>query len=467
MKVSNIFKCALFILLFSSGVLSAQPLLTDQDLVITMGNSITELGEMPDGYVSIMRKMMRTLYPERTVYFINAGISGHKSTDMNARFRRDVLQYRPKWVIINVGVNDVWHGFMDNHPVGDGPRGVGLALFSDQVTEMVTSAKDKGIKVMLTTATVIKEDLSSPENTKLAHYNTALRKIAKKHNCPLADLDAAFRSLLEPSQRKGMSDRGQLTYDGVHMLPAGDWLMAETLLEAFRVPAEYIETSRPKVEELIRKDKEALTKSLSRYEEVNYEVGMPRDGEKRIVFFGSSSVDGWNLARDFPNLPFLNRGIGGETTRHMLLRFRQDVIDLKPEAVILFYGSCNDFWPFFRMCTSETRANTIKLIRMAQGNGIRVALGAISPVNNYLPGKDYITSHPLVEVNALNAWMKTTAESLDCAYIDFYSAVADSNGQLDRTMTDDGMHCNEAGYAKWKQVLVPALKEMDLWVDEQ
>ena len=100
-------------LLLSATLLNGQDLLLQNgDVVVTLGNSITELGEGPTGYVDLMRKSLSVLYPERRIYFINAGISGHKSTDMAERFQRDVLDHQPDWVTISVGVNDVWHGFL-------------------------------------------------------------------------------------------------------------------------------------------------------------------------------------------------------------------------------------------------------------------------------------------------------------------------------------------------------------------
>ncbi len=462
---------ALLLLLLS---LIAQPilakdscdlLLQDKQLLITLGNSITQAGEKPEGYVSLMRKILDDLYPEQTVYIVNAGISGHKSTDMSERFERDVLQYSPDWVTISVGVNDVWHGFYDHHPKGDGPRGVPLPLFREKVIDMVARAQASGIRVALFTTTVIKEDLSSPENTKLVVYNKALRQIASKYNCLLVDMDKAFRRALEPYQKPGMKDRGILTSDGVHMLPPGNWLMAKTVLAAFGVPEKRIEMIRPRIKELVAEEKKALAKSLARYAECNYEVGMPRRNEKRLVFYGSSSVDLWNLARDFPHLPFLNRGIGGETTRQMVFRFRQDVIGLKPYAAIIFFGSCNDFWPKHKMPVAETKSNIIKMARAAKGAGIKLAFGAVSPVNDYLPGRDIVATHPIEKVQQLNDWIKDFCQQNGLVYVDFYSPVADSTGKLAKEFTNDGMHCNATGYAKWKPIVVRALKELGAWKD--
>ena len=151
-----------------------------------------------------------------------------------------------------------------------------------------------------------------------------------------------------------MPDHGILTSDGVHMLPAGNWLIAKTALLAFGVPEKRIEAIKPHIEKQIEAEKNQQQKHLARYAEINYEVGLPRQDERRFVFYGSSSVDIWNLATDFPAISFLNRGIGGETTRQMVMRFQQDVLNLQPYAAIIFFGSCNDFWHSFKMPPAET-----------------------------------------------------------------------------------------------------------------
>lgn len=453
----------LFLCLFVSNLPSQELVLKDRQLLIALGNSITEQGERPDGYVSIMRKFLEVLYPERTIYLVNAGIGGHKSTDMLNRFERDVLQYKPDWVTISVGVNDVWHEFLKEQLHRNDLSGVPLAQFKEKLTAMVTSAQSAGAKVALFTTTIIKENLSGPENQKLVAYNKAIRMIARDHHCLLADMDQAFREALSPHQKIGMSDRGILTDDGVHMLPSGNWLMAMTALQAFGCPAERIAAIKPRIERLIADDQKILDANLARYAECNFEVGLPRQNEKRVVFFGSSSVDGWNLPKDFPTIPFLNRGIGGETSRQMVMRFQQDVLNVKPSAAIIFLGSCNDFWEAHKMSTADTKSNIIDMARLADRQGIKLAFGAISPVNDYLPGKDYVSSHPVQKVRELNQWIQDFCQKNKYAFIDFYSAVADSNGKLTSEFTDDGMHCNSTGYARWKPVVIQALQELEVW----
>ncbi len=439
--------------------LAAQDLvLQHQQTVVTLGNSITEMGEEPCGYVTVMRKALAMLYPERRIYFVNAGISGSKSTAMAARFERDVLQYQPDWVTISVGVNDVWHGFLARERQRTDLASVPLPVYKEKVTEMITAAQARGIRVALFTATVIKEDLNSPENRALAPYNQALRDLANKFKCLLMDQDAACRAVLLPLQKEGMSDRGILTSDGVHMLPAGNWLMAQTALTAWGVPLQRLQEARPLIEAALHAEKSSWDMSLARYAEVNYEVGLPRPEEKRIIMIGSSAVDMWNFASDFKGVSLLNRGIGGETSDQFWLRFRPDVLHLKPYGVIIYAGTCNDFWSENRMSPSETKANLARMARMASAQDVRVAIGAIAPVNDYLPNTEsYIISHPINEVLAINRWLKALCEENGYDYIDFYTPVADEAGKMKKEWSSDGIHCNARGYAAWTALVEEVL----------
>src|SRR5689334_2572194 len=142
--------------------------------IVCMGDSITQMGESPGGYVWLIRHFLNAIYPQQQIEVVNAGVSGHKSTDMLARFQRDVIDKKPDLVTISVGVNDVWHGFYDNHPLGNGPRGVRLEDYKRNVDEMVRRATSAGARVIVLSTTVIYEDLENRENAKLVGYNAAL-----------------------------------------------------------------------------------------------------------------------------------------------------------------------------------------------------------------------------------------------------------------------------------------------------
>ena len=226
----------LLLLSFSLSTRAAQnasdppPLLKGVHRIVCLGDSITQGGEGPGGYVWLARHYLSALYPQQPVEVVNAGISGHKSTDMLARFQRDVLDKKPDLVTISVGVNDVWHGFYDNHPEGDGPRGIPLPEYRRHVEEMITQAQKIGAKVVVLSTTVIHEDSSNRENAKLKIYNAALRDLAKKHHAAFVDYQKPFWALINAYQKETGGHELLLTVDGVHMNATGNRVMAHTLL---------------------------------------------------------------------------------------------------------------------------------------------------------------------------------------------------------------------------------------------
>ena len=190
--------------------------------IVFLGDSITQAGAQPQGYVSLFKLFCGVNGYE--VRVINAGIGGHKSNDMLARLDKDVLAHRPDWVSISCGVNDVWHG----------ERGVPLPDYKKNMTEMVDRCLRSGAKVLLLTATPIHEDLNSPENQKLRGYNEFLRHLAKEKSLLLCDLFQAFENVYEART----SDEKVLTTDGVHMNGRGNRLMAREILQALGASAD-------------------------------------------------------------------------------------------------------------------------------------------------------------------------------------------------------------------------------------
>jgi len=246
MGIRNMILCALTMILIGIPVASApkgprvpRPLV-GVNTIVTLGDSITQGGGAPGGYVWLMQKYLVALYPQAEIKIVNSGISGHKSTDMYDRFERDVVDHHPQIVTISVGVNDVWHGFRDfandkDIPAGNGPNGVPLSTYRDRVKKMVRMAQRAHIKVYILTATVIHEDLKNRENARLAQYNRTLREIAGEERCTFVDLNEIFRKTIAAYQKTAGKGENLLTTDGVHMNPAGNRLMASTILHAFGI----------------------------------------------------------------------------------------------------------------------------------------------------------------------------------------------------------------------------------------
>lgn len=215
--------------------------------IVCLGDSITEQGEHPGGYVWLVRHYLNNLYPNAGIEVINAGISGHKSTDMLARFERDVVEKKPDLVTISVGVNDVWHGFFDNHSKGDGPNGIPLVDYRKNVEQMVSQGEKAGAQIVILSATVIGENLTNAENRKAEAYNRALEDIAAKHHTIFVNYQKPFRSLIQ-SYRRGTGARDLLlTTDGVHMNALGNSVMAHTLLTALGISPEAQSTVQQRV----------------------------------------------------------------------------------------------------------------------------------------------------------------------------------------------------------------------------
>jgi len=170
----------------------------------------------------------------------------------------------------------------------------------------------------------------------------------------------------------------------------------------------------------------------------------PQPGENRVVFMGDSITQGWKLDESFPGKPYINHGIGGQTSPQMVVRFRQDVIDLKPKAVVILAGINDIAGNTGPMTLEQTGGNIASMAELATANGIRVVLCSVLPAFDFTwaPG---LTPAPKVVV--LNAWMKQYAAENHHVYVDYYSAMSDERGGLPPTLSADGVHPLPAGYA--------------------
>ncbi len=198
--------------------------------------------------------------------------------------------------------------------------------------------------------------------------------------------------------------------------------------------------------------------SLGRYREANARLGPPAPGEDRVVFLGNSIFDSWAryLPAEFPGRPYIDRGISGQTTPQMLVRFRQDVISLRPKVVVILAGT-NDI-------AGNTGPSTLQMIEdnlasmaeLARANGIRVVLASVLPTLDY-PWRRGL--EPAPKILELNAWMKDYAAAHAVVYLDYHSAMADERQGLRSELTTDGVHPNEAGYRVMAPLTERAIEE--------
>lgn len=184
---------------------------------------------------------------------------------------------------------------------------------------------------------------------------------------------------------------------------------------------------------------------LARYREDN--ARLPPREPGRVVFYGDSITDGWGRIPGttfFPGLPYVNRGISGQTTAQMLVRFRQDVIALHPEVVVILAGT-NDIAGNTGPATLEMIGDNLRsMTQLAQANGIRVVLASVLPASAYpwRPGHQ-----PATKIRALNAWIAQYARESGAVYLDYHGALANAEGGLDEKWAVDGVHPTPAGYA--------------------
>lgn len=183
---------------------------------------------------------------------------------------------------------------------------------------------------------------------------------------------------------------------------------------------------------------------LERFKEADEMVAAPKPGEERVVFMGDSITQGWKLDESFPGKPYINRGIGGQTTPQMVVRFRQDVIDLKPRVVVILAGINDIAGNTGPMTVEQTEENIASMADLASVNGIRVVLCSVLPAFDF-PWAPGLTPAP--KVMEVNAWMKKEAAEKGYVYVDYYSAMSDERGGLPATLSKDGVHPLPAGYA--------------------
>lgn len=258
-----------------SGITLSQPLVAQDggkgnilvakgQKIAFLGDSITAAGAKPNGYCQLVLDGLKKQGIQTSGVF--AGVSGHKSNQMLARLDKDVLSKKPDWMTLSCGVNDVWHG----------ARGVKLEDYKKNITTIVDQAQAAGVKVMILTSTMIKEDQNTPLNQQLLPYNAFLKELAKSKGCLFADLNTEMQETLKTFPKDAPKGK-QLTGDGVHMNAYGNIMMAKGVLKAFGLSAKALSTLEQDWKNApgsysIRL---SLSMSLNEFEQLQKKLGQP------------------------------------------------------------------------------------------------------------------------------------------------------------------------------------------------
>ena len=198
--------------------------------------------------------------------------------------------------------------------------------------------------------------------------------------------------------------------------------------------------------------------NLKRFQQENSELMLAKAHENRVVFMGNSITEGWLSIRPefFKNKPYVNRGISGQTTPQMLIRFRQDVIHLKPSTVVLLAG-INDIAENTGPSTIEMIANNIvSMAELAKVNHINVIICSVLPANKF-PWREGLK--PAEKVIKLNALLQSYSKKHKLAYVDYYSAMVNDSNGLKKELSEDGIHPNKNGYLIMEPILEKAIKK--------
>jgi lysophospholipase L1-like esterase len=213
------------------------------------------------------------------------------------------------------------------------------------------------------------------------------------------------------------------------------------------------------VEAQLAKDENILRDwaNLGRYNRDNSLLTNSKDTEGRVVFMGDSITDAWGRSRGvfFPGKPYVNRGISGQTTPQMLIRFRPDVIALKPKVVVILAGTNDIAGNTGPESLEEIEGNLQSMAELAKVNGIRVVLSSVMPVCDYI--KPQTEKRPPEKILALNAWIKNYCAANHFTYLDYYPALIDDHKMFRKELTYDGLHPNDAGYAVMSPLAAEAI----------
>ncbi len=198
--------------------------------------------------------------------------------------------------------------------------------------------------------------------------------------------------------------------------------------------------------------------NLNRFKSENENLTLPKPDENRVVFMGNSITQGWieQCPEFFEGKPYVNRGISGQTTPQMVLRFRQDVVDLKPKVVVILAGT-NDIAGNTGPSTLEMILDNLKsMTDIAKANGIKVILSSVLPAFDY-PWKPGV--NPNEKIPALNKMIKDYTDQNDVIYLDYFSAMTDERNGLPIKLSEDGVHPNVDGYKIMEPLVEGAIEK--------
>ena len=200
---------------------------------------------------------------------------------------------------------------------------------------------------------------------------------------------------------------------------------------------------------------------LARYGEADAALKGAAPADTRVIFFGDSITELWPIDKSFPGKQYVNRGIGGQTTSQMLVRFRQDVVTLQPKATVILAGTNDIAGNTGPISNENIEANLASMVELAKAHAIRVVLSSILPVHNYTPeSQEFFRSRPLERILALNRWLQQYCAANGVTYLDYFSAVVDEKGLLRRDLATDGLHPNTAGYAIMTRLAERAIEKI-------
>jgi lysophospholipase L1-like esterase len=195
--------------------------------------------------------------------------------------------------------------------------------------------------------------------------------------------------------------------------------------------------------------------NLARYAAANAKIAAPAKSQQRVVFMGDSITDVWvnpEFGGFFPGKAYIDRGISGQTTPQMLIRFRPDVIALRPRVVVILAGTNDLAGNTGPMTLEQIEDNLASMAELARAHGIRTVLASVLPVSNYGHDRqgnpvDMRIKRQPEKILELNAWIKKYVSENHHTYLDYFSVMVDAQGLLQRELSEDGLHPNAKGYA--------------------